>query len=166
LSNRNEFIKIAVTKEEKARYKEFAKKVYNSDYHLSEFIRGAVREKIHRIENPELFRSNNQVDPVMIEKLNKNSKLLQELKQRDLESEELYNELKDTLGLISNYTVKPSKSEKENIISLFKGFNKLSQQDLLRKTNLNKKELFSLLTELREQNIIRLIPTGEFVLDD
>jgi hypothetical protein len=166
LENRDEFIKIAVTNSEKKRYKLYSQKVFGSDYHLSEFIRQAVREKIKRIDNPSLFRSNDQVSPVMIEKINKNSELLQELKEKNLKSENLFDELKDTLNLISSYTTTPTSREREKVISLFKGFKSLSQKDLVRKTNFDKKTIFSIITDLRDQGIVRLKANGVFTLDE
>jgi hypothetical protein len=166
MENRTEFIKFAVTKSEKENYIKYAKKVFNpSNFNLSEFVRLAIREKIRRIENPNVFQKKGNLNPEMIDRLRKNTDLLKDLKEKQLKDQKIYNELKETLQLIANFNNPPSKEERDQVINLFKAFGELNYKELIEKTGFNKEKTLSIVSILRDEGLLRLKPTGRFILE-
>jgi len=130
----------------------------------SDFIRAAIREKINRIENPNLTKINaiNTVNPAFLEQIQKNTQKTLELQNLTLDRIKIFNEMKEILNLIKSYSVKELKTETEKIKNLLKAHKQLNIKQIADKTNLDEKTIIEIIANSEEFELD--INTGRFKL--
>ena len=130
----------------------------------SEFVRSAVREKLDRMLYPERFytSSSNVIDPKYLEQITINTKKIVELEELNQKSINFFAEMKKILEKISKYAIKGLVDEKETISNLFKAHKSLTPEMIIKKTHYDEEIIFSILTELQEENYIKLNTNGRF----
>jgi len=159
------FIQISLSKEEKDKIKEFAKKTHNS---MSKFCKEAIFKRIEDLEKPEEKQTNNisQINPALIEQLTKNTQKMLELQQLTLERTSIMNGMKNTLEVLLKQSTKPDQESKDLVISLFKAHNSLNPKEIRDKTNLDEETIFNIIAELHEENFIQLTSRGRYKLNE
>ena len=158
------FIQVSLSKEEKDKIQKLAKEKHTT---ASNFCREAIFEYIRRIENPDMFnqQSNVQFNPIILEQLTQNTQKILELQKLTLERTGMFNEMNKTLDLIQQYSIKTDlKNEKYIVINLFKSHKSLTPKEIIDKTDLNQKIVFTIISELQKEKVISLTTTGRFKL--
>lgn len=158
------FIQVSLSKEEKDKIQKLAKEKHTT---ASNFCREAIFENIRRIENPNMFnnQSNMQFNPIILEQLTQNTKKIIELQELTLEKTSIFNEMNKTLDLIQQYSIKTDlKKEKLTVINLFKSHKSLTPKEIIDKTNFNQEIVFTIISELQKEKTIGLTTTGRFKL--
>lgn len=110
----------------------------------SDFIRAAIREKIDRIENP-IPIQNRALNPALFEQITKNTQKTLELQDLILKRLNIFNEMKEILTLIKEYSVKDLTKESKNIENLLKAHKQLSIKQIAEKTNINEKTVIEII---------------------
>ena len=161
--NKRIFIQISLSQDEKDKINDLAKEKHTS---MSDFCRIAIFDYVRKLENPELFQttSNFQFNPVILEQLTQNTKKIMELQELTLERTNKINEMNNTLRLIKKFSIKADSTAKDTIINLLKAHNTLNPKEIIEKTNLDKEIVFSIITELHEEDLIELTPRGRYKL--
>jgi len=161
--NKRIFIQISLSQDEKDKINDLAKEKHTS---MSDFCRIAIFDYVRKLEHPELFQttSNFQFNPVILEQLTQNTKKIMELQELTLERTNKINEMNNTLRLIKKFSIKADSTAKDTIINLLKAHNTLNPKEIIEKTNLDKEIVFSIITELHEEDLIELTPRGRYKL--
>lgn len=157
------FIQVSLSKEEKKEIKEFAKERHTS---ASNIMREAIFDYIRRIKNPEMFNqtTNLQFNPIVLEQMTKNIKKILELQQLTLEKMNVISEMKKAIGLIKKFSIKSDMNTRDTIFNLFQAHNTLNPKEIIEKTNLDKEIVFSIISELHNEEIIQLTSKGRYKL--
>ena len=171
MSNQNDkktriFIQTSLSKEEKEKFKEFAKEKGIS---ASDLMRMATLDYIRRSEHPETFNQpfNSQLNPVLIEQLTQNTKKMIELQELTLERTNVIKEMNKTLNLMKDFSAERGlEREKKEIKTLFKAHNSLSKQEIIDKTGLKKEIVLEVVSNLNNEKFIKLTPRGRFKLNE
>ena len=156
------FIQIHLSQEEKDKIDSIAKKQHTS---MSNICREGIFEYIRKIENPEIL-SNTSINPALLEQIRNTTIKTLELQELMLEKTHIINDMNKTLDSIYSVSIKPTPIEKELVLNLFKGFKSLNPKEIIDKTNLKKELVFSILSELRSDNLIKLTLKGRFKLNE
>lgn len=160
------FIQFVVSKEEKNRIKELAKKT--GTITISNFIREAINEKITRIEQ-NITPLSQQSDSQMIQEIRnlfqmqsqEQNKILNEMNEKIAENERFYEELLKNFAQIQNYiSYEDYKDITEKIYQFVKAHKSVKQQEIMDQFNLDWKESLKILSNQNffEYNVI----TGRF----
>lgn len=154
------FIQVSLSKKQKALIKKIAKR---ENTNASNLMRIAVFEYIRKLENPETF-SQTTINPVLLEQIEKNTKKILEKQEIQAERQNILEEMRNTLTLIKDLTLKPDPEVKGIILNLFKAYNSLNPKEIIEKTNLDKEIVFSVISELQTENMIEMTSKGRFKL--
>lgn len=146
------FIQFAISKEEKKRIKDFAKKSGAKTF--SNFIRDAINEKIMRIEK-NISPLSQQSDSQLIQEIRnlfqiqsqEQNKLLNEMNEKIEENERFYEELMKNFDQIQNYVSREGYEDiTEKIYQFIKAHNSVKQQEIMDQFNLDWKESLKILS--------------------
>lgn len=153
------FIQVSLSKEEKKIIKEFAKKRHTS---ASNIMREAIFDFIRRIKNPEMFNqtANLQLNPMVLEQMAKNTQKIIELQELTLEKMNVINEMKKTISIIKKFSIKSDINTRDTILNLFKAHKTLNPKEIIEKTNLDKEIVFSIVSELLNEDLIQLLTSN------
>ena len=146
------FIQFAISKEEKKRIKEFAKK--SGAKTISNFIRDAINEKIMRIEQ-NISPFSQQSDSQLIQEIRKlfqmqsqeQNKILNEMNEKIAENERYYEELLKNFNQIQNYiSHEDYEVITKKIYEFVKTHKSVKQQEIMDQFNLDWKESLKILS--------------------
>jgi Arc/MetJ-type ribon-helix-helix transcriptional regulator len=113
----------------------------------SDFIRAAIREKIHRFENPTAMQAaNTNINPALIEKITKSAQKTVELQELTLKRLSIFNEMRDILDLIKKYSIEDLTDEAEKIKNLLRAHKQLNIKQLAEKSNLGEKLIIEIIS--------------------
>ncbi|MFW9879769.1 MAG: ribbon-helix-helix protein, CopG family [Candidatus Thorarchaeota archaeon] len=130
---REKIIHIAVTEEKKEKLIKLVKK---SNTTISEFIRQAIDDKIRRIENPNTYTSEMNLEVNYLERILEKQKSLEKRNELILERLDTYNQIVNTLTLLKPKVNNLYLKEKmEKIKDTLKVYGELKPNALIEKTN-------------------------------
>lgn len=150
---RDKIVHIAFTEDEKTEIKKFADVANTTS---SEWIRQAIRDKIRRIEKPELNNqsSSTHISHELLLKISEDTQKLLELQNEKENREEIHKNLLETSeaiqieykrlkdkGLMSNLS-----KERGIIKKLLKGHNSLTPKQIIDMTNIKSEKVIFIIT--------------------
>jgi len=154
------FIQVSLSEKEKELIKKKAKEEHTN---ASNLMRKATFEYLRKIENPEVF-SKNSLNSTVLEELSKRTKKILELQKLQTEKQNILEEMDKTLILIKKFSMKPESEVKNTILNLFKAYPSLNPKEIIEKTNFDKDVVFSVISELQNENLIEMTSKGRFKL--
>lgn len=151
---------VSISESEKEQVRKIAKE---SNMSISEFIRQSVFDKISRIENPELDKSNSQNDSLILEYLRKHDKRLlameKILRQRVSNGKVIKSSLEEIKARVNHAKLD---FEKEQVIQALKKYGKLRPKEINEHTGI---EVHSIYEIISDDSIFSLdITTGRIEL--
>ena len=152
------FIQVSLSEKEKELIQEIAKKEHTN---ASNLMRIATFEYLRKLQNPEMF-AKPSLDSPALEKLEKRTKKILELQELQTEKQDILEEMNKTLVLIKNFSMKPDPKAKNTILNLFKAHTSLNPKEIIEKTNFDKDVVFSVITDLQNENLIEMTSKGRF----
>lgn len=159
---RDKMVHIAFTKSEKEEIKKYAENMTSS-----EFIRQAIRDKIMRIENPELFqeRISSDLDNKQLTKLLEMTNESSEKINLILEKFDTIVQIENTLKVLGSMVERPVIEQKQKvIIELLKTHDSLKPKKLMELSGFSKEEIYDIISN---SNIFSIdIKTGGVKLND
>ncbi|KKM19682.1 hypothetical protein LCGC14_1653170, partial [marine sediment metagenome] len=125
-----------------------------------------IFDYIRRIENPEMYSSNSklQLNPALIEQLIHEQKKNREIQELILKRTNIMTEMNKTLELIKKFSVKAEPTIRNTIFNLFQAHNTLNPKEIIEKTNFDKEIVFSIISELHNEDLIQLTSKGRYKL--
>lgn len=152
------FIQVSLSEKEKELIKEKAKEEHTS---ASNLMKKATFEYLRKLENPELF-AKPSFNSSTLEELTKRTKKILELQELQTENQDILKEMNKTLVLIRNFSMRPDPKAKNTILNLFKAHTSLNPKEIIEKTNFDKDVVFSVITDLQNENLIEMTSKGRF----
>ena len=144
-----EEIRVSLPKELKDKLESVKEHGYST---ISEFVRESIRDKLRRIEHPELYAGSN--DPKLLEKIYKITQQQKELLEENLLHKTEINGNMKYLSDRINGSYKQLYSEK--IITLLKEFGNLRIEQISSKLDIDENEVLKALAFLQQKDQVKL----------
>lgn len=137
---------------------------------ISDFIRAAIKEKIRRFKEPELFnQSASNIDPDLLASLHDKLDSINHKQDLTLERSNTINQLNERVNLLQSFLVSSNTDAhiKQQILSVFKTKRSVSIKDLNELLTIDSRKIEEFIKVLQKQGRISLNPTtGRYELND